>query len=193
MKKKVTYEAADGKLFDNEIDCFCYERKLIEKQIWQEDHALADLDEKIRGKYGSAPSDEEIPPNQAYIWLKADTEDILAEADENTFETVKKDIYQIISSDTYGKDFLKKYKDDIELNISIRRDFDTAFKTMTVTNIVENLEYMFSKRDLARLAVIHKSGKCRRKIEDILTAANFHTECSDFCSRDYDKYIDDLA
>ena len=47
----------------------------------------------------------------------------------------------------------------------------------------------FSMLEIKELAILHKTGKHREKIEDLLTDCNFHRECSDFMHGRYDQYI----
>lgn len=72
----------------------------------------------------------------------------------------------------------------------IRADFATALsKVENGSDLSSWLGYGFSDEDISNLAKLHKDGYFREKIEDLLTDCNFHTECGDFASGNYDKYI----
>ena len=49
--------------------------------------------------------------------------------------------------------------------------------------------YGFTKHDIWVLACLHKEGKHRERIEELLTDCNFHAECGSFATGSYDEYI----
>lgn len=72
----------------------------------------------------------------------------------------------------------------------IRNDWAAALRnTKDIHDITWALQWSFTNKDIITLAQLHKSNKFRRKIEDILTDANFHQEAGDFMNRKYDDYL----
>ena len=65
----------------------------------------------------------------------------------------------------------------------------------SIENIFDALEYGLSKNDIKELAIIHKEeaegSQLRDVIEVLLEELNFHSECSDFASGNYDEYLKD--
>jgi len=72
----------------------------------------------------------------------------------------------------------------------IRNDWETALRnTKDVHDINRTLQWSFSDKDIAVLARLHKSNKFRKKIEDMLTDANYHEESGEFADKNYDDYL----
>ena len=57
------------------------------------------------------------------------------------------------------------------------------------SELTSELGYGLSEQDLSDLAKLYMRGWHRTTIEELLTDCNFHTECSDFCKGDCEKYI----
>lgn len=201
MRKVVTYYAEDGTPFDNEVDCYTYEREQ-EKKYWEEIYRCAkQLDEAIWKQFHPDYSEEEdqtdLPDLHLYtFWLKNDVESILTDTSlvpDKDFEQTKTDIFKMIADSQHGDILMKKCdvnEEKIMAAVSVRRDFLSALENAKCgSDLASKLGYTFSKNDLCKLAQIHKSGRYREKIEDMLTAANFHSECSLLCSGQYDKLI----
>lgn len=51
--------------------------------------------------------------------------------------------------------------------------------------IARKIGWGFTHEDLETLMQLHKAGKYREKIEDLLTDCNFHTECADWGEGNY--------
>lgn len=51
--------------------------------------------------------------------------------------------------------------------------------------IARKIGWGFTHEDLQELMRLHKAGKYREKIEDLLTDCNFHTECADWSEGNY--------
>jgi hypothetical protein len=78
---------------------------------------------------------------------------------------------------------------EIVRDITIRRNFDKALRGVTHgSDLSYKLGYGFSKDDLKELAKLHKVGKHREKIEDLLTDCNFHEESAAMESSDYSMF-----
>lgn len=73
---------------------------------------------------------------------------------------------------------------------SVRKHWDEALQSVkNGTALSSVIGYGFSPKDISELARLHKADKYRQKIEDLLQDCNFHTECGDFISGEWDKYI----
>lgn len=190
MKKVITYIADDGRTFNNEVDCYKYEREQERKKTRAVQESILALDLSIWQHFHPEDEEEKIEPHVAYIWLKADIVNILCD-DAFDMQQAKDTITDMVQKAEYSETILQKYVqfDAILEEVKIRRDFKAAFDTMPVDEIVSTCSYSFDKNDLRRLAQLHKSNKCRKKIEQLLTAANFHYECGKFCNKEYEEFI----
>ncbi len=73
---------------------------------------------------------------------------------------------------------------------TIRKDFAAALKSVKHgDDLSGRLDWSFSPRDISELAKLHKAGKFRKKIEDLLTDCNFHSEYSMMTAKQYDELI----
>ena len=130
-----------------------------------------------------------IPPEYAaYMWLSADIEAILVEYGMDEYST----IMAIINTSPCADEILSRFinVDKIFEAVEIRQDFDAALsKVKQGEELSSKIGWGFSSRDIRELALLHKKRKHRKKIEDLLTECNFHTECSDFIEGKYDQYI----
>lgn len=201
MRKVVTYYAEDGTPFDNELDCHVYER--TQKENYKEEvyKCAKQLDQTIWKQFHPDYSEEEDQTDlqdlhRYTIWLKNDVETILSDTSlvpDKDLEQTKTDIFKMIADSQHGDTLMKKYdvnEEKIMAAVSARRDFLSALENAECgSDLASKLGCTFSKNDLCKLAQIHKSGRYREKIEDMLTAANFHSECSLLCSGQYDKLI----
>lgn len=193
MKKVITYIADDGRVFDNEVDCYNYEREQERKKTRAVQDSMLALDLAIWKHFHPEDEIEEEDNTEsyvAYIWLKADIVSILCD-DAFDMQQAKDTIADMVKKAEYSDVIQQKYVqfDAIMEEVKIRRDFKEAFDTMPVHEIASICSYSFGKNDLRRLAQLHKSNKCRKKIEDLLTAANFHYECGKFHNKEYKEFI----
>ena len=91
----------------------------------------------------------------------------------------------VFDSET-GINFDKCYDD-----ARIRLHFSEALKSVSEgSDLAALLGYSFSSDDLMELMKLHKKNKFRKKIEDMLTGANFHSECGLLCSQQYEDFAD---
>jgi len=193
MVVECKYIADDGKVFDNEESCRDYEALLRREKNDAILNEMSDLDIAIYSKYYPESDDlNKVPPlHLAGCWLKSDIVSILC--DENIDEkSAKDDIMLMISSAKYSKEIFSKYIDmaDINEEVEIRRDYFTAFsKVSDGGDLGHSIRYSLGKSDLNNLARLHKSNKCRRKIEALLTCCNFHYECGKFIRKDYCEFL----
>lgn len=196
MKRKVTYIAEDGKEFGTTEECIAYEGSVMEsarkKHLEAVQKSMQNLDDMIWRHYYPEDTDDSKPePHVACIWLMADITHILS---DDTIDAGKAelDIVARIREDECGEEILSEYVDmkQAKKEAAVRRDYQSAFATVKHGGDLGGiLRYSFAKRDIYRLAKLHKSNKCRRKIEELLTACNFHYECGKFASGDYAEFL----
>ena len=187
MRTETTYIADDGTKFVNQVDCERYGEECREKKRMEYLTDVRDLDLKIWKKFCDPEAkDVDVNPQYALAWLKSDIEHIIIEGIADMDK-----IIEFIMHDKYGNRIIS----DVEIgsiieNVKIRKDFKNAFaKVKNGNELSTNLDYSFSKTDLSNLAKLHKSGACRRKIEELLTACNFHYECNKFINKEYAEFI----
>lgn len=188
MIKKISYISDDGLEFESEEACLNYEQKKKKEKVNQILEEIKNLDLEIWKKYHPDYNGENEPTlEQAPLWLSADVESILTE-----FPDSEEEVLEMIQKSRYGEEILQKYikMEEIKKVVSVRRDFLTALKSVREgSDLSSILHFGFSKKDIRELAKIHKSGKCRKKIESLLTDCNYHTESGDFHARRYDAYL----
>lgn len=189
MVTHITYTAFDGKTFSNADDCLAYERKQKEIKRTAILQEMIDLELQLWKKFHPDYVEDGNNPTllTASIWLKSDIQSIMIE-----FPNSEKDIISFIKEYKYGEDILNEYIDmeDVRENVKIRSDFLTAFSSVREgSDLAHKLNYCLSSSDLEKLAILHKSNKCKKKIENLLESINFHKECSDFKNERYEEYI----
>ena len=143
------------------------------------------------------------------LWIKNDTVFYLrnkkAEEQESEFDTIvfwlKKQLgaslYQKITTEAFDVDVIKK---KLEIVGDWRAALDKVelwegSELYDVSVISFVLDYYLSMSDIKELAIIHKEeaegSQLRDVIEVLLEELNFHSECSDFASGNYDEYLKD--
>ena len=193
MKKIITYIADDGTVFESEQECINYENKLKRLRIEAVQKEMCRLDDTIWKKFypnsQNDASDRKL--YTAYMWLKADISYILTDVNINAVEA-EKEIVAILNASEHAKEILNKYVklESIRENVKIRSDFYLALsKVKSGSDLASDLDYSFSNYDLLQLAKLHKANKCRKKIENLLTACNYHYECGRFIRKEYDEFL----
>lgn len=106
--------------------------------------------------------------------------------------------YGLKKSKLADLDVLKKIVEDCGATIKfdkavedakIRLDFANALRNVKHGEALSGkLEWGFAPDDLMELMKLHKSNKFRKKIEDLLTDCNFHSECDLLSGRKYDEF-----
>lgn len=143
------------------------------------------------------------------LWIKNDTVFYLrnkkAEEQESELDAIafwlKKQLgaslYQKIATEAFDLDVIKK---KLEIVSDWRAALDKVelwegSELYDVSVISFILDYYLSMSDIKELAIIHKEEaegcKLRDVIEVLLEELNFHSECSDFASGNYDEYLKD--
>lgn len=200
MRIETRYIADDGTEFRSITECRNYEESLKEKiRNEKEQHnkciqqAMCELDDAIWERFypGSTYDTSERDPSLAFLWLQSDISYILSD-DSFDLDQTKEVIVSMIEAADYGKEILGSYihMDEQEREALIRRDFQEAFRHVKYGgDLGSDIRYALSDRDLRHLAELHKANHCRKKIEGLLTACNYHYECGRFANRQYDEFL----
>lgn len=204
MKKKVIYEANDGKEFVSYTECENYEQELKK----QHDNAvlnnvvniLIDLDKRYwpeNRAYKAFEDTNKVCSRNPGLYLEMMVRDIfnISKNDDNSYTDLESEIKNIILKYEYGNEILGKYLesyvfDDAKEEAKIRHDFATALRNCkNGYELSSPLHWAFSDKDITELAKLHKSNKFRKKIEDLLEDCNFHYECEKFSKNEYDEFF----
>lgn len=179
------YIAFDGKEFNNREECLNYEKQLEFKK--QAPLRVQKLYNEIGKKYfndDNGTDEEDL--GRLFFAMVSDLKTVCL---DHSIEEIKNYIYSSLPND---KDLIDRFVDwtEIEEDVAIRKDWATALRNVrNGEKLSKPIRWSFSGRDISILAKLHKSNKFRKKIEDLLTDCNFHTECSDFSLGRYDEYI----
>lgn len=76
--------------------------------------------------------------------------------------------------------------------LHITDDWEKALRGMQVEKLAKDLNYSFCPADLKDLATIHKTTTKRvvkKRIEDLLTYCNFHSESGEFHDGNYEQFL----
>ena len=142
------------------------------------------------------------------MWIKNDTvfylrnkkvEEQESELDAIVFWLKKQlgaSLYQKITTEAFNLDVIKKELEIVsDWKATLDKVVEGGSEFHSIENICDALEYGLSKNDIKELAIIHKEEaegcKLRDVIEVLLEELNFHSECSDFASGNYDEYLKD--
>ena len=150
---------------------------------------MSRLDAIIGGKYlgDSSP----VPADQlhiAYMWLENDISESLSTAED--MSEVREEIENLLKSSwAYGKINKIISVDKAYRRAEVRKDFATALRGVKNGAALSGiLGWAFSDEDLKQLARLHKSNRFRKKIEELLTDCNFHSECALMSSKRYSEF-----
>ena len=142
------------------------------------------------------------------MWIKNDTVFYLrnkkVEEQESKLDAIvfwlKKQLgaslYQKITTEAFNLDVIKKELEIVsDWKATLDKVVEGDSEVHGIENIFDALEYGLSKNDIKELAIIHKEeaegSQLRDVIEVLLEELNFHSECSDFASGNYDEYLKD--
>lgn len=155
---------------------------------------LLELDKEFVTHFNStltvAPSE-----NAAAVWLTADIPYILLKQEEGDRKKAEEYIKAKIEATGRAAEIYKVIDwSSIEENVKIRSDFAGALrKVKNGADLAGRLGWSFSDDDLRQLTALHRKNRFRQKIEDLLTDANFHSECILLQDRKYDELLAGLA
>jgi len=131
----------------------------------------------------------------AHLWLRNDIKSILAASDD-VGETAEQ-ICDVIRKEYYGQEILNRYIQMDKLRLEVRTrmevvsDFPAALKKVRYGSELSGaLRYEFSKEELVELVELHKAGRFRKKIEELLTDCNFHSESGMLCAGKYEECLE---
>lgn len=153
------------------------------------------VSDQLMQKHFSAEPREKTPKDsRAFAWLQSDIEYLLVNT-ELTTNDIKEEIgiyCENVNTDPEDL-FIVINFDKAERSAEIRRDFAKALDQVEYGfKLSGDLDYGFSKRDIEKLAILHRDQpKYREKIEDLLEDCNFHTECGDFADGNYGEYVNE--
>lgn len=142
------------------------------------------------------------------LWIKNDTVFYLrnknAEEQESELDAIvfwlKKQLgaslYQKITTEAFDVDVIKKKLEIVsDWRAALDKVVEGGSEFHSIANICRALDYGLSKNDIKELAIIHKEeaegSQLRDVIEVLLGELNFHSECSEFASGNYDEYLKD--
>ena len=142
------------------------------------------------------------------LWIKNDTvfylrnkkeEERESELDTIVFWLKKQlgaSLYQKISTEAFDVDIIKKKLYIVnDWKATLDKVVKEGGELYDMSVIFFVLDYGLSMSDMKELATIHKKeakgSKLRDVIEVLLEELNFHSECSDFASGNYDEYLKD--
>ena len=193
MEKRITYVAYDGTVFENEKTCLEYEKIKKKGEIEAVQKCMQELDVALWKKFYPDTKDDSCPElHLADMWLRNDIVHILADEKFDVEET-KDAIWNMIKNTKHHEKIFSTYikEEDIMAEVKIKRDFLTALKEVKQgSDLCHKLGYCLSGQDLKKLAVLHQSNKCRKKIEDLLTGCNYHGDCAKFARKEYDDFLE---
>lgn len=132
----------------------------------------------------------ERPNNCALeMYLQADVEQAIY--DSKDIEEAKEWILDLIKSASYSNEILQSVSVEKAYTAAvIRKDFHSALKSVKQgSELASKLSYSFSGNELMELAKLHKGNKCRKKIEQLLTDCNFHSEVGRLVRKEYDYFL----
>lgn len=139
------------------------------------------------------PDDETltISDDNCFMYFEADIKCIFR---DNDIDKAKEYIFEQLhlQSSAPVEVYIKEYlhMDKCIDDAMIRKDFAAALKSVKHgDDLSGRLDWSFSPKDISELAKLHKAGKFRKKIEDLLTDCNFHSECSMMAAKQYDELI----
>ncbi len=179
--------------------------KALKKSIEKENERLAvikdakiivqRLDEVIwKHFYPNWQPDDEtltISDDNCFMYFEEDIKCIFR---DNDIDRAKEYIFEQIhlQSSAPVESYIKKHlhMDKCIDDAMIRKDFAAALRSVKHgDDLSGRLDWSFSPKDISELAKLHKAGKFRKKIENLLTDCNFHSECSMITAKQYDELI----
>ena len=156
---------------------------------------LSDADREISRMFLShlgAAADEGIPDSFAglpEIYLQADIESAFTHSDD--MDATEKAILGILNENEIPLCSISII--DVPAarrSAEVRRDWEKALRSVRKGEALSGaIGYGFTHNDIVTLAKLHKANRFRRKIEDLLSDCNFHTESADFADGRYEKYL----
>ena len=130
-------------------------------------------------------------PNNCVLemYLQADIEQAIY--DSVDIVDAKEWILTMLMKSSFADEILNNVSlEKAYMAVVIRKDFHSALKSVKHgRELASKLSYSFSGKDLMELAKLHKGNKCRKKIEQLLTSCNFHSEVGRLVRKEYDYFL----
>lgn len=130
----------------------------------------------------------------AHVWLQNDIKSILADSED--VREMADQICAVIRKEYYGQEVLSRYihmdrlQEEVNERNEVVGDFPAALKRVRYGyQLSPALRYCFSKDELIELGDLHRSGRFRKKIEELLTDCNFHSECGFLAKKRYSEFV----
>lgn len=138
--------------------------------------------------------DDYYEPREDWVarFISDDIEWIFQTAPSSAHKEIEQDIRSKIEATGCAKKVYEAIKwDSIFENLAIRADFASALSQIEDgASLAGKLGWGFSDKDLRQLAKLHKENRFRKKIEEMLTDANFHATVRMLTAGDYDELLE---
>ena len=156
------------------------------------DHTVNKIDTEIWNHFFPNFKEDECKINEdnCLMFLESDIENIFYNYDiQEAKEYIIDKIYEYSTSREIAESIIRYINWDKCVDCAtIRKDFASALKSVKKgSDLSHRINWGFSDNDIKELSKLHKANRFRRKIEDLLTDCNFHTECSLMHDRKYDE------
>lgn len=140
---------------------------------------------EIRKAFGREKKEISTEYSYAICILGEEIEDLFVKSAD--MQKTKEKIIKIISNSVVADTIMEYLNfDEIMAAAKVRSDWDSALSRVTKGYMLSGtIGWGFTKNDIKELAKLHKSGKHREKIEDLLEDCNFHSLNSYFQAGDY--------
>ena len=170
---------------------FKYERE--RSDLWSKYVAVKDTDERLWKYFYPKWDKEYTPPEEPHLWLlgfHSDAVFMLTDPGLNDMVDAQAEIERYI--DSYRglivgdlREFVgwDKILEEAELRKNIA---DALRASRNGSDLSGRLGYCFYRFDCDRLFKLHKSGKYRKKIEDLLEDCNYHWLSGLLARKDYE-------
>lgn len=178
------YTTLDKLVYNYYLSCFDWAiDKYPTYEKWGEDldYSLPNANHILMNDYACVYAQKHIDSG---ITEQAFIEDVKAKLGEKSY------IWTNADSDEFHKQAVVKVKE-----ANIRKDWKAALDEYTppknIVKLSKEIQWALSDTDIKSLAALHKKGGkiIKEKIENLLTNCNYHSECDDFVSGNYDKWI----
>ena len=170
------------------------EMMIDEKEVERTNLSLADkaICRRFLPHLSEEQKNEGIPASYAgllELYLHYDIEAAFNHSDD--LDATQNAIYDILDENDIPYETICRINvPSARKSSEIRRDWGKALSSVkNGCELSGPIDYGFSEDDICALARLHKQNRFRKKIEDLLEDCNFHTECTDFASGKYDKYL----
>ena len=188
---KENLKKAKAKVNERIDALFEYERKQI--NLWDKYRAVKEMDEFLWKNFYPEWNKGYTPPEEPNLWLlgfHSDAVYILMDPGLNDKVDAQAEIERYL--DSYRglivgdlREFVgwDKILEEAELRINIE---DALRASRNGSDLSGRLGYCFYRFDCDRLYELHKSGKYRKKIEDLLEDCNYHWLSGPLIRNDYE-------